>query len=73
MRSCLFEDLIFTFKNPSFDISYPFLVKFVGEPVVDVGGLKREIFRIFLQEMSQFSSTEDGLFPVHNVTAVYNS
>lgn len=73
-RSYLFVDTIKEFGKVSLDLSRPFQVRFYGEPAVDEGGPKRELFRLFKKDLcsktSMFYASEKGILPVHNLSAL---
>jgi len=73
-RTDLISDAIAQFERPSFDVSKPIRVRFIGEPAVDTGGPRREFFRLFLQDLksksSLFQHTSKGLIPLHNGKAL---
>ncbi len=73
-RTDLIPDAIAQFERPSFDVSKPIRVRFIGEPAVDTGGPRREFFRLFLQDLksksSLFQHTSEGLIPLHNGKAL---
>jgi len=66
-RTDLVSDAIAQFERPSFDVSKPIRVRFIGEPAVDTGGPRREFFRLFLQDLksksSLFQHTSKGSYP----------
>ena len=73
-RSNIVDCSINQFHRANFNLEKPFRVRFIGEPAVDIGGPKRELFRLFLQGMARepslFQSTQEGLLPAHNITAL---
>ena len=75
-RSDVFRDGVHAFERSSFDVSKCLKVRFIGEPAVDLGGPRREFFRLFLSEMGQISGLFQGwpnhLTPVCNSQAIAN-
>ena len=47
-QSNLFEDCITAFARHSFETTFSLKVRFIGEPAVDVGGPRQELFQLFL-------------------------
>ena len=72
------SDAIAQFERPSFDVSKPIRVHFIGMPAVDTGGPRQEFFRrnsqSSLQDLksksSLFQHTSKGLIPLHNGKAL---
>ena len=72
------SDAIAQFERPSFDVSKPIRVHFIGKPAVDTGGPRQEFFRrnsqSSLQDLksksSLFQHTSKGLIPLHNGKAL---
>ena len=52
-RTNVVDDAMNQCRRSSFNLEQPFSVRFLGEPAVDVGGPKRELFRLFLQGLNQ--------------------
>ena len=74
-RSNLFDDTLAQCRKSTFSFARPFRARFIGEAAVDTGGPKRELFRLFLQEMKTrarrlFHCTPAGVLPNHNVTSL---
>ena len=57
-RSHLFSDAFRTFSRSVFDPTKYLKVTFVGEPAVDEGGPRRELFRLLIQS----ATCQSGLF-----------
>lgn len=74
-RTNLFDDTLAQCHKASFSFEKPFSVRFIGEAAVDTGGPRRELFRLFLEEMKTratrlFQRSPAGVLPNHNVTAM---
>ena len=69
-RSHLFSDALRTFSRLTFEY---LKVTFVGEPDVDEGGPRRELFRLLIQSASTsglFAGSPGHLTPIHCVEAL---
>ena len=76
-RSSPFSDGVSQFGRKSFTLLQPFQISFVGEPGVDTGGLKREFYRLFVEDIchrqgNKFFQAEQGLVPLLNYDGVRN-
>lgn len=73
-RSHLFSDALRTFSRLSFDPTKYLKVTFVGEPAVDEGGPRRELFRLLIQAATctsgLFAGLPGHLTPIHCVEAL---
>ena len=73
-RSNLFEDCITAFARHSFEPTFSLKVRFIGEPAVDVGGPRQELFRLFFESLGEagsiFNVLSKGILPIHNVLAL---
>ena len=62
------------FSRHTFNPRLNLKVRFIGEPAVDVGGPKRELFRLFFLALGStgdvFQDTPRGILPTHNVAAL---
>ena len=73
-RSHLFSDALRTFSRFSFDPTKYLKVTFVGEPAVDEGGPRHELFHLMIQSAAYTSGLFAGLpghlTPIHSVEAL---
>jgi hypothetical protein len=76
-RENIFSDCVAFFKQRSFDFGKPLKVTFDGEPAIDGGGPKRELFTIAICALLSHSATprlfegRNGRFlPMHNTDAL---
>lgn len=49
------------FNKSDFSLDYCFEIYFIGEEVVDEGGLKREFFRLFMLNFVEYLGILEGL------------
>ena len=72
-RSHLISDTFEQFNNKSFDCSLLLKIFFVGESAEDIGGPKREFFRLLIQQMFQleemFAGWPSNVTMRHNIEA----
>ena len=73
-RRHIWDDIKRCFKKPYTKHALPLKVIFVGEPAADLGGPRREFFRLSLaastSDPTLFTGSANERVPVHNTTAL---
>ena len=66
------RDVFHLYKNPSLDIKRPIVVEYMGQPAIDVGGVRRHFFTDIINRMTSaselqlFEGSKQALLPVAN-------
>ena len=73
-RRLLFEDALWAFSRPTFNVSKVLKVTFIGEEAVDDGGPRREFFSLLVKDTFHssglFTGWPSNVVPEHSVEAV---